>query len=76
MTDIERLNIIDTFKEQMAKETLTDVEKNELYKSIISHIVWDKKDDTYVIEVNFLQGLEVYTVALGYTNSNILFERW
>jgi len=54
MTDIERLNIIDTFKEQMAKETLTDVEKNELYKSIISHIVWDKKDDTYVIEVNFL----------------------
>ncbi|GAB6153679.1 recombinase family protein [Desulfosporosinus burensis] len=54
MTDMERLNIIDKFKEQMAKGNLTDTELNELYKSIISHIVWDRKDDTYVIEVNFL----------------------
>lgn len=57
MTDIERLNIIDQFKEQMARENLTDIEINEQYKRIISHIVWDRKDrhtESYVIEVNFL----------------------
>jgi len=54
MTDIERLNIIDKFQVQITKGNLTDTELNELYKSIISHIVWNRKDDTYVIEVNFL----------------------
>lgn len=55
MTDIEHMNIIiDKFREQMAKENLTDTEKNDQYKLIISHIVWDGTDDTYVIDLNFL----------------------
>lgn len=57
MTNIERLNIIDKFKVQMSQENLTDIQKNDLYKSIISHIVWDREDnkkEKYIIYVNFL----------------------
>jgi len=54
MSNQERLNIITRFKEEMLVENLTDEKINELYKLIISHIVWDKRDDTIVMQVNFL----------------------
>jgi site-specific DNA recombinase len=54
MTNTERISIIDKFKEAIKQENLTSREVNELYKSIISHIVWDRKKDNYLVEVNFL----------------------
>ncbi|GCD13080.1 recombinase family protein [Clostridium tagluense] len=54
MTNTERISIIDKFKEAITQENLTPKEINKLYKSIISHIVWDRKKDDYLVEVNFL----------------------
>lgn len=54
MTNAERLIIIDKFKVAIVKDNLTAEEINEQYKLIISHIVWDRKADDYVVEVNFL----------------------
>lgn len=54
MTNTERLNIIEKFKVAITKDNLTAEEINDLYKSIISHIVWDRKGDEYLIEINFL----------------------
>ena len=54
MDNQERLNLIDKFREGMAKDNITAEEVNDWYKSLISHIIWDRKDDTYIVKVNFL----------------------
>ncbi|HID0815761.1 TPA: recombinase family protein [Clostridium botulinum] len=53
-TNQERLTIIERFKKAVAQENLTADELNEWYKSIISHIVWEKTEDELLIDVNFL----------------------
>ncbi|URZ03026.1 recombinase family protein [Clostridium felsineum] len=53
-TTQEKITIIEKFKEAMSKESLTAEEINEWYKSIISHIVWERAEDKLIIEVNFL----------------------
>ncbi|MBU3110293.1 recombinase family protein [Clostridium lacusfryxellense] len=54
VTSTERLLLIDKFIEEIAQENLTPKEINELYKRVVSHIIWDRKKDDYVVEVNFL----------------------
>lgn len=54
VTNVERLSNIDKFMEDFTQENLTAKEINELYKRIISHIVWERKADEYVVVVNFL----------------------
>lgn len=54
MTNTERLSIIDKFTEAITQDNLTAQEINELYKSVISHIIWERKEDNYLVEVNFL----------------------
>ncbi|KGK88594.1 recombinase family protein [Clostridium sp. HMP27] len=54
VTNQERLNLIEKFKKNIAKEGLSAEEINDWYKSIISHIVWERNDNHIVIDINFL----------------------
>jgi DNA invertase Pin-like site-specific DNA recombinase len=54
ITSHEKLHYIQEYREAIKNNTLTDKELNDLYKSIISHIVWTRQDDQIDIKVNFL----------------------
>ena len=54
ITNHEKLHYIQEYREAIKNNNLTDKELNDLYKSIISHIVWVRKDDQIDIKVNFL----------------------
>lgn len=51
---VERLSIIKEFKEKLTQGELTYEELNNLYKTIIESIVWNRDVDDVKIEVNFL----------------------
>ena len=52
ITNHEKLHYIQEYREAIKNNNLTDKELNDLYKSIISHIVWFRKDDQIDIKVN------------------------
>jgi chromosome segregation ATPase len=54
VTNHEKLHYIHEYREKMKNNELTYKELNDLYKSIISHITWIRKDDDIKIKVNFL----------------------
>lgn len=54
VTNHEKLHYISEYREKMKSNELTYKELNDLYKSIISHITWTRKDDDIDIKVNFL----------------------
>jgi hypothetical protein len=54
VTNHEKLHYISEYREKMKSNELTYKELNDLYKSIISHITWVRKDDDIEIKVNFL----------------------
>ena len=50
----EKLHYIKEFRRRRWEDELDDKEVNELYKTIISSIIWTKTDDKLDIKVNFL----------------------
>lgn len=54
VTNQERLHIIEQFKSDVSKGDLTAEEINNLYKRIISQIVWERDEDAIKIDINFL----------------------
>ena len=54
VTNHDKLHYIQEYREKMNQDELTYKELNDLYKSIISHITWTRKDDNIKIKVNFL----------------------
>ena len=54
ITNAEKLHYIDRFKALKQNNELSDKELNELYKTIISEIIWTKQGDNIDIKVNFL----------------------
>jgi hypothetical protein len=51
---VKRLSIINEFKEQIAKGDLTYEQLNDLYKTIIESVVWNRDGDDIKVEINFL----------------------
>ena len=54
VTDVEKLHYIEEFKRLKKDGSLSDQELNDLYKTIISDIVWLRQGDKIEIKVNFL----------------------
>ena len=54
MSNHEKLHYIKEFRRRRWEDELDDKEVNELYKTIISSIIWTKTDDKLDIKVNFL----------------------
>ena len=54
ITNAEKLHYIERFKMAKQNNELSDKELNELYKTIISEIIWTKQGDNIDIKVNFL----------------------
>jgi hypothetical protein len=50
----EKLHYIKEFQRKMQENKLDDKEMNELYKTIISSIIWTRQGDKIDIKVNFL----------------------
>ena len=50
----EKLHYIKEFRRKRWEGELNDKEVNELYKTIISSIIWTKQGDKVDIKVNFL----------------------
>lgn len=54
MTNHEKLHYIEEFRRSRWEDELDDKELNDLYKTIISSIIWTKQGDNIDIKVNFL----------------------
>lgn len=54
ITNQDRLNNIDIFDKQIKDDKLTDEDKNKLYKTILSSIVWEREKNEIVIKPHFL----------------------
>jgi hypothetical protein len=54
MSNHEKLHYIQEFRRKRWEGELNDKEANELYKTIISSIIWTKIGDDIDIKVNFL----------------------
>ena len=50
----EKLHYIKEFRRKMEEEELDNQELNDLYKTIISSIIWTRQGDNIDIKVNFL----------------------
>lgn len=50
----EKLHYINEYREKRKNKQLTDKELNDLYKTIISSIIWIRRGDKVDIKVNFL----------------------
>lgn len=50
----EKLHYIKEFKDKLQNKELDDKELNDLYKTIISSIIWTRQGDKIDIQVNFL----------------------
>lgn len=49
----EKYDLIEKFEREIQYDNITDIKKNELYKSILDSITWIRNDNDIVIEVNF-----------------------
>lgn len=54
ITNHEKLHYIEEFRRSRWEDELDDKELNDLYKTIISSIIWTKQGDNIDIKVNFL----------------------
>lgn len=54
VTNHEKLHYIEEFRRSRWEDELDDKELNDLYKTIISSIIWTKQGDNIDIKVNFL----------------------
>lgn len=54
ITNHEKLHYIEEFRRSRWEDELDDKELNDLYKTIISNIIWTKQGDNIDIKVNFL----------------------
>lgn len=54
ITNHEKLHYIEEFRRSRWEDELGDKELNDLYKTIISSIIWTKQGDNIDIKVNFL----------------------